>query len=73
MTSNPNGTSTTEGPGARISARVGAIAGSATMAITNRASELRAAGRDVLSVRLEGSDRRTAYVPLANLAEVRLG
>jgi hypothetical protein len=37
------------------------------------AGELRAAGRDVVSVRLEGPDRRTAYVPLANLAEVRLG
>lgn len=37
------------------------------------AGELRAVGRDVVSVRLEGSDRRTAYVPLANLAEVRLG
>jgi hypothetical protein len=37
------------------------------------AGELRAAGRDVLSIRLEGPDRRTAYVPLANLAEVRLG
>jgi hypothetical protein len=36
------------------------------------AGELRTAGRDVLSVRLEGPDRRTAYVPLANVAEVRL-
>jgi hypothetical protein len=36
------------------------------------AGELRTAGRDVLSVRLEGPDRRSVYVPLANVAEVRL-
>ena len=33
----------------RVSARLGAISGSATMAISNRASEMRAQGRDVIS------------------------
>jgi len=34
--------------------------------------ELRAAGRDVLALRLDGRDRATSYVPLAAVAEVSL-
>lgn len=36
------------------------------------AGELRAVGRDVLTMRLDGEDRPTAYVPLGAVAEVRL-
>lgn len=36
------------------------------------AGELRAVGRDVLTVRLDGSGRGTVYVPLVSVAEVSL-
>lgn len=36
------------------------------------AGELRAVGRDVLTVQLDGIDRRTAYVAVANVSEVSL-
>ena len=36
------------------------------------AGELGAVGRDVLTVRLDGTDRPAVYVPTANLAEVSL-
>lgn len=36
------------------------------------AGELRSVGRDVLVLRLDGVDRPTAYVPVANLVEVSL-
>ena len=49
------------------------VAGTGEGAEGGVAGELRAVGRDVVSIRLEGPDRRTAYVPVANLAEVRLG
>ena len=37
------------------------------------AGELRGVGRDVLVLRLDGADRATAYVPIANIVEVTLG
>ena len=36
------------------------------------AGELRTVGRDVLTLRLDGSDRTPAYVPIASVVEVRL-
>ena len=36
------------------------------------AGELRAVGRDVVTLRLDGADRATAYVPIASIAELRL-
>jgi hypothetical protein len=36
------------------------------------AGELRSVGRDVVVLRLDGADRPTAYVPVANLVEVSL-
>ncbi|MEO7555627.1 MAG: hypothetical protein ABIV94_03360 [Acidimicrobiales bacterium] len=36
------------------------------------AGELRAVGRDVVTLRLDGAPRAAAYVPLATIAEVRL-
>ena len=36
------------------------------------AGELRAVGRDVLTLRLDGADRTPSYVPVASLAEIRL-
>jgi hypothetical protein len=48
------------------------VAGSGERSEGGVAGELRAVGRDVVTIRLEGPDRRTSYVPVANLAEVRL-
>lgn len=39
---------------------------------TGLAGELRAVGRDVLTLRLDGEDRSLVYVPLAAIAEVGL-
>ena len=36
------------------------------------AGELRAVGRDVLTLRLDGADRTPAYVPVASVVELRL-
>ena len=36
------------------------------------AGELRSVGRDVATLRLDGADRATAYVPIASIAELRL-
>jgi hypothetical protein len=36
------------------------------------AGELRAVGRDVATLRLDGTDRATVYVPIASIAELRL-
>jgi hypothetical protein len=36
------------------------------------AGELRSVGRDVATLRLDGTERATAYVPIASIAELRL-
>lgn len=46
--------------------------GAHTGADAGVAGELVAAGRDVLTIRLDGGGRRRAYLPTANLAEVSL-
>ncbi len=39
---------------------------------TGLSGELRAAGRDVLTLRLDGESRATSYVPLASVAELSM-
>ena len=49
------------------------VAGTGEGAEGGVAGELRAVGRDVVSIRLDGARPPHVYVPVANLAEVRLG